>query len=87
MSTVSHTLSRTLYPNMARPVPVRLPALPYRWWADFLALWKEQHTLRAHRAALEGLNTAALRDIGMDAQMPITRHEVGIHLLNSVGPV
>ena len=83
MSTASHTL----YPTMDRRVPVRLPALPYRWWADFLALWQKQRTQRAHRAVLEGLSIAALRDIGMDAQMPITRHEAGIRLLNSVGPV
>ena len=87
MSTVSHAVSHILYPTMARPVPVRLPALPYRWWADFLTLWQEQRTLRAHRAVLEGLHTAVLRDIGMDAPMPITRHEAGIRLLNSVGPV
>ncbi|MEO6625425.1 MAG: hypothetical protein ABIN37_11415 [Burkholderiaceae bacterium] len=81
------TLSHNLYPTFARPIPVRLPVMPYRWWAEFLALWQAQRTLRAHQRVLEGLNTAALRDIGMEAEMPITRHEAGIRLLNLVGPV
>ncbi len=84
------TLSHTLYPSLARParpIPVRLPALPVRWWAGALAMWQAQRLLRAHRRILEGMSKAALRDIGMEAGMPVGRHDTGTRLLSQVGPV
>ena len=83
------TLSHTFYPSLARPtrpIPVRLPAWPVRWWAEALTLWQAQQQLRAHRRILEGMNTSALRDIGMEAEMPQLRHDAGTRLLSRVGP-
>ena len=81
------TLSHNLYPSFVRPIPVHLPALPYRWWAGVQASWHAHRMLRARQRVLEGMTKAALRDIGMEGRMPTTRHEAGIRLLNSVGPV
>lgn len=81
------SLSHTLYPTFVRPNPVHLPALPYRWWAGVQTSWHVHLMLRARQRVLEGMNKAALRDIGMEGRMPATRHEAGIRLLNLVGPV
>lgn len=84
------TLSHTFYPSLARParpITVRLPAWPLRWWAHALSLWQAQRLLRAHRRILEDMTQAALRDIGMEAALPEPRHEAGIRLLSQVGPV
>ena len=80
------TLSHNLYPSFVRPIPVGLPALPYRWWAGVQASWQAHQMVRARQRVLEGMNKTALRDIGMEGRMPATRHEAGIRLLNSVGP-
>lgn len=83
------TLAQTLYPRMARParpIPVRLPAWPLRWWAEAQTLWQAQRRLRAHRCILEGLSDSALRDIGMDAETPSRRHSAATRLLSQVGP-
>ena len=79
------TLSHKLHPTFARPIPVRLPAVPYRWWAGVQASWQAHRMVRARQQVLEGMTQAALRDIGMEGRMPITRHEAGIRLLNLVG--
>ena len=81
------TLSHKLYPTFVQPIPVRPPTLPYRWWAAVLASWKAHKMVRARQRVLEGMDKAALRDIGMEGRMPTTRHEAGIRLLYSVGPV
>ena len=81
------TLSHNLYPTFVRSIPIRLPTMPYRWWAGIQASWKAHRMLRARQRVLEGMSKAALRDIGMEGRMPTTRHEAGIRLLKSVGPV
>ena len=85
MSTLSHSLYSSLA-RPARPIPVRLPAWPYRWWAEVLALWLAQRLLRSQRRILDGLSGPALRDIGMEAEMPALRHEARTRLLSQVGP-
>ena len=80
------TLSHNLYPSFVRPIRVRLPALPYRRWAGVQASWQAHRMLRSHQRVLEGMNKAALRDIGMEGRIPAIRHEAGIRLLSSVGP-
>lgn len=81
------TLSHKLYPTFVQPIPVRLPAMPYRWWVGIQASWQAHRMVRARQRVLEGMDKSALRDIGMDGWMPIIRHEAGIRLLSQVGPV